>query len=74
MALLSVDKVGDDALAVEIYEPSKADESNQISQPSTDNLSNSLPGGDLLFVTWIAFGEYGDGGLKAHNFHRVDMR
>ena len=74
MAGLLVDEHGDDALAVEIYEPSRVDESLQISQPSADNLSSSLPGGDLLFVTWIAFGDYGDGGLKAHNFHRVDMR
>lgn len=31
-------------------------------------------GEDILFVTWIAFGDYGDGGLKSHNFHSVDMR
>ena len=34
----------------------------------------ALPGSDILFVTWIAFGDYGDGGLKTHNFHSVDMR
>lgn len=32
------------------------------------------PGSDVLFVTWIAFGDFGDGGMKTHNFHRVDMR
>lgn len=33
-----------------------------------------LPGSDILFVTWIAFGDLGDEGFHTHNFHQVDMR
>ncbi|KAK9816820.1 hypothetical protein WJX72_005362 [[Myrmecia] bisecta] len=29
---------------------------------------------NMMFVTWIAFGEAGDEGFKSHNFHSVDMR
>ena len=70
----------DASLAVQIREEmpmhgaSQRDEALQSYSPSDGRLSSGLPGSDLLFVTWIAFGEYGDGGLKAHNFHKVDMR
>ena len=69
-----VGKDEDDLLAVQIYEPLEKEEAVQTHQSSEGTLSSSLPSGDLLFVTWIAFGDYGDGGLKAHNFHNVDMR
>ena len=36
--------------------------------------SPSLPEAKILFVTWIAFGDFGDGGFHTHNFHNVDMR
>ena len=29
---------------------------------------------EIMFVTWIAFGDAGDGGFKTHNFHKVDLR
>lgn len=64
----------DESLAVQLSESIEMNEATWVLQPQESRPSTSLPGADLLFVTWIAFGEYGDGGLKAHNFHKVDMR
>lgn len=35
---------------------------------------SELPASNMLFLTWIAFGDFGDGGFRTHNFHSVDMR
>lgn len=47
---------------------------NEAALALPQGMVQSLPGENMLFVTWIAFGEKGDGGFKTHNFHSVDMR
>lgn len=48
--------------------------SKQTGRQETAVTLPALPGADMLFVTWIAFGDFGDGGFHTHNFHQVDMR
>ena len=43
-------------------------------QQGPGGLTPALPASNMLFVTWIAFGDFGDGGFHTHNFHTVDMR
>lgn len=43
-------------------------------QQGPNGLTPALPASNMLFVTWIAFGDFGDGGFHTHNFHTVDMR
>lgn len=41
---------------------------------TAQDVIETLPGSNIIFITWIAFGDFGDGGFHTHNFHKVDMR
>lgn len=58
-------------------QPARSMATGAVAASSTQHASLSgSPAGaaNILFVTWIAFGDAGDAGFKTHNFHKVDMR
>ena len=58
-------------------QPARSMATGAVAASSTQHASLSgTPAGaaNILFVTWIAFGDAGDAGFKTHNFHKVDMR
>ena len=58
-------------------QPARSMATGAVAASSTQHASlGGSPAGaaNILFVTWIAFGDAGDAGFKTHNFHKVDMR